>query len=69
MRSITYYFLAKSTGLSQSSISYMMRGKGKPYLYTILMICDAMDISLQDLIPNADEGTGIEEKSLIHTFR
>lgn len=61
LRSITYYFLVKSTGLSQSSISYMMRGKGKP----ILMICEAME----DLIPNADEGTGIEEKSLIHTFR
>ena len=68
-KNITYYYLAKATGLSQSSISYMMRGKSKPYLYTILMISDAMDISLQDLIPNADEGTGAEEKRLIHTFR
>lgn len=68
-KKITYYFLAKSTGLSPSSISYLMRGKSRPNLHTILMICETLDISLQDLAPKEDGGKGAEEKRLIQTFR
>lgn len=68
-RKITYYFLAKATGLSPSSISCLMRGKAKPNLYTVLMICDAMDISLEDLIQNGGENENAEERCLIKTFR
>lgn len=39
-KNITQYALAKATGMSTSSISCLMRGETKPYIYTVLTICD-----------------------------
>ena len=66
---VTYYFLAKSTGLSPSSISCLMRGKTRPYLQTILMICAAIDISLQELIQTEEVDNGAKETRLLEEIR
>ena len=66
---VTYYLLAKSTGLSPSSISCLMRGKTKPYLQTILMICDAIDISIQDLVQTEAADNGAKETWLFQEMR
>mgnify|MGYP005761591833 CR=1 FL=1 len=66
---VTYYFLAKSTGLSPSSISCLMRGKTKPYLQTILMICDAIDISIQELVQTEDADNATKETWLFQEMR
>ena len=68
-RGLSYYFLAKATGLSPSSISCLMRGETKPYLYTILRICEAIDISVEDLTQYEEESENEEEKQLLRTFR
>lgn len=67
-KNITNYALAKATNLSNSSISNLMSGKTKPYLYTILLICSALDISIMDLFGDNKEGN-IEEQHIIHTYR
>ena len=66
---VTYCFLAKSTGLSPSSISCLMRGKTKPYLQTILMICDAIDISIQELVQTEDADNATKETWLFQEMR
>lgn len=49
-KNITQYALAKATGMSTSSISCLMRGETKPYIYTVLTICDALNVTIADLL-------------------
>ena len=43
---MSIYALAKNTNLSTSSLSNLLNGKTKPYVYTLLLICDALSISI-----------------------
>lgn len=38
--------LAKEAGISTSTISYLMKGKTKPQVYTILELCNVLGISI-----------------------
>ena len=49
-KNITQYALAKATGMSTSSLSCLMRGETKPYIYTVLTICDALNVTIADLL-------------------
>ena len=54
-RKVTNYSLAKLTNLSNSSVSNLMRGKTKPYLYTMLLICAALDIHMIELFGDKEK--------------
>lgn len=43
-KKMTIYALAKATGLSTSSVSNLLKGTTKPYVYTLLLICEALSI-------------------------
>lgn len=49
LKNITPHALAKEAGISTSTMSYLMNGKTKPYVYTILMLCNVLDISISEL--------------------
>lgn len=67
-RKVTNYSLAKLTNLSNSSISNLMRGKTKPYLYTMLLICAALDIPMIELF--GDKGKeNTEKQHIIQAYR
>lgn len=53
-KNLTTYSLSKVTGISTSSLSNLMNGKTKPYIYTLLIICNALEISLSDLLEHKD---------------
>lgn len=55
---MSIYALAKNTNLSTSSLSNLLNGKTKPYVYTLLLICDALSISITDL---ADKDVSMTE--------
>lgn len=48
-KNLTAYSLAKKSGISASTISYLLSGKTKPQVYTILMLCNALDIEIGSL--------------------
>lgn len=48
-RKISKYALAKATGISSSSMSNLLNGKSKPYLYNMLLICNALQIPFGEL--------------------
>lgn len=48
--------LAKKAGISSSSLSYLLGGKSTPYLYTILLICNGLDITLTELLSEDPAG-------------
>lgn len=61
------YALAKATGVSDSSIWNIMNGVSKPYIYTMLLLCEALEISMGELF--MDLGLNTEEEILISAYR
>ena len=66
---ISQYALAKATGMSTSSINSLMKGETKPYIYTILMICGALDISIQELFQYENPTLDQEEDAMLSMYR
>lgn len=70
--------LAKEAGISTSTISYLMKGKTKPQVYTVLELCNVLGVSINELFnrPNTDvtAETGIQyitcdEEKLLDCYR
>lgn len=49
-KNIAQYALAKAIGMSTYSMSCLMRGETKPYVYMVLTICGALDVTIADLL-------------------
>ena len=72
---ISYYALAKAADVSPSTLHELMTGKTKPYLYTVYKICNALDISISDLLLEESGTPGMvselneKEQELIYLYR
>ncbi len=71
-RGISQYSLAKKARISTSTLSYIMKGKTKPYLYTVLELCNVLGIRIEELFYEGNDMqnrmacmTGEEEKILM----
>lgn len=51
---ISSYTLAQKTNLSEASLSYIFHHHRRPTLYTLIMIVDALELSLTDIIEQAE---------------
>ena len=70
--------LAKEAGISTSTISYLMKGKTRPQVYTVLELCNVLGVSINELFSRPDTDvtaeTGIQyitcdEKNLLDCYR
>ena len=68
-KNISQYALSKATGMSTSSLSCLMRGETKPYIYTVLTICDALDVTIADLLEKQVSEYSEDEEVLIRVYR
>lgn len=61
--------LAKAAGISNSTMSSLMTGKTSPYVHTLLKICNALGVRLEDVVETGEtsghesnrEETGIQK--------
>ncbi len=60
-KDVTLSRLAKMTGISKSTLSKIMKGEASPFLHTIFRICNALDISLEELIGEESQGDELRE--------
>ena len=63
--SVSYYALAREADISTSTLHALMAGKTRPYLYTVYKICNALDISILDLMVEDEDGavrTGLNHR-------
>ena len=51
-KNMTPHALAKEAGISTSTISYLVNGKTKPQVYTVLMLCNVLGVRISDLFDN-----------------
>jgi transcriptional regulator with XRE-family HTH domain len=57
-KGISNYALARASGISQSYLSYLFNKKRQPTLTYLLRISKALDISLADIIFEAERNVG-----------
>ena len=50
LKQMTQTYLAEETGLRQAHISFLITGRREPTLLTLMIICHAMDIGIDDLL-------------------
>lgn len=73
-RNISYYALAKEADVSTSTLHALIAGKTKPYMYTVYKLCNALDISIMDILDDEDmpENTtelSAKEREIISSYR
>ena len=51
---VSNYVLAQKTNLSEASLSYIYHHQRRPTLYTLIMITNALNLSLADILRQAD---------------
>lgn len=73
-KNMTPHAVAKEAGISTSTISYLLNGKTKPQVYTILVLCNVLGVTVSELFDSKDNGvfTGDiagEEEKLIDCYR
>lgn len=67
-KNMSKYALAKATGMSSSSISSLLNGETKPYVYTMLLICNALEVPMGELFEKGDFDCETEEQ-IINAYR
>lgn len=69
-KKISWNTLAKESGLSSSTMSYLMRGKSRPQVYTILMLCNVLGVRFSELFEESDAVNECEnEEKLLEVYR
>lgn len=63
-KNMTPYALAKEAGISTSTISYLVNGKTKPQVYTVLMLCNVLGVKISDLFDSNVVSTEISESRM-----
>ena len=62
---ISYYALAKEADVSTSTLHALIAGKTKPYMYTVYKLCNALDISILDLLDDEKKVQFMEQHAHI----
>lgn len=67
----TPYKLARKAGISSSTISGFLKGKSKPRIDTLLIICNQLGISMTDFLGERErlEQYARDERELVKVYR
>lgn len=79
-KNMTPYAVAKKAGISSSTMSYIINGKTKPQISTLMMMCDVLEVPITRLFEEVEIASCAEpeaqlpemtneEKELIQTCR
>ncbi len=63
-KNMTPHALAKEAGISTSTISYLVNGKTKPQVCTVLMLCNVLGVRISDLFDSNAVSTKISESGM-----
>lgn len=74
-RGMSPHAVAIRAGISTSTMSYIVKGKTNPQVYTVLQLCNALGVQIGDLFERGDgvseavEYVTCEEKELVDCYR
>ncbi|MDO5785026.1 MAG: helix-turn-helix transcriptional regulator [Eubacteriales bacterium] len=59
--------LAKRSNIATSTISYILNGKTQPQIYTLLQLCNALDITMEELFSKTKSENNLNKKARRNT--
>ena len=62
-KNMTPYAVAKEAGISSSTVSYIMNGRTKPQMYTVLLMCNVLGVTISQLFEESAGTSGTEPES------
>ena len=62
-KNMTPYAVAKEAGSSSSTVSYIMNGRTKPQMYTVLLMCNVLGVTISQLFEESAGTSGTEPES------
>ena len=62
-KNMTPYAVAKEAGISSSTVSYIMNGRTKPQMYTVLLMCNVLGVTISQLFEESACTSGTESES------
>lgn len=64
-KGISHYVLANLAEISTSTLYGLMKGKTKPYMYTIYKICNALDVTIETILRNKEQNEEENKETLL----
>ncbi|WP_435645216.1 helix-turn-helix domain-containing protein [Butyricicoccus porcorum] len=61
--------LAKKAGIASSTLSYILNGKTQPQVYTLLQLCNALEITIEELFRETKSNTFEVTQGVVITKR
>ena len=62
-KNMTPYAVAKEAGISSSTVSCIMNGRTKPQMYTVLLMCNVLGVTISQLFEESAGTSGTEPES------
>lgn len=62
LKSMSHHAVAVKAQISSSTIHCLMTGKTKPYVHTLFKLCNALDVSVEDVLSMNSKTLGIDEE-------
>lgn len=70
LKGLSYYSLAKKSHISTSTMHAIIKGKTRPQIYTLLQICNVLEVSIYELFDEDFLGElSEEEKEILFNFQ
>lgn len=75
LKSMSHHAVAVKADISSSTIHCLMTGKTKPYVHTLFKLCNALDVSVNELLNMGSDIPGIptelsdDEKEVLLGYR
>ena len=62
---MSYYRIAERAQLSASTVQSLMSGKTKPCVYTLFKLCNALEVSMDEILKNNGDLDEWNEKRIV----
>lgn len=69
VKGLSIYSTAEKAGISSSTLNELLHERSRPQMYTLLKVCNALDISLEDIFGFNKIKLTIEEENLLLSYR
>jgi DNA-binding Xre family transcriptional regulator len=69
-KTLKHHAVAVKAEMSSSTIHNLMSGKTKPYVHTLYKLCNALDVSVEEILSMSMDGDETaDEKELLFLYR
>lgn len=69
VKGISIYNTAERAGISPSTLNELLHNRSKPQVYTLFKLCNALEVSLDDMFDLGESNLATDEEKLLFSYR